>query len=90
MEAAKSAPLGVGAFTAEQESTMLTARELRIAELAGRGLSNHEIGYRLGLSPRVVAASLYRIFPRMGVTARVQLGDALKEHRARVRDDCRV
>lgn len=69
---------------------MLTARELRIAELAGRGLSNREIGERLGLSPRTVGACLYRIFPRLGVTARAQLGEVLKHHPARVRAGCRV
>ncbi|SEN46981.1 response regulator transcription factor [Actinacidiphila rubida] len=69
---------------------MLTTRELRIAELAGRGLSNHEIGDRLGLSTGTVGASLYRIFPRLGVTVRAQLGDALKQHHARVRPGCRV
>ncbi|SEG92305.1 regulatory protein, luxR family [Actinacidiphila yanglinensis] len=59
---------------------MLTTRELRIAELAARGLSNQEIGERLGLPSRTVGACLYRIFSRLGVTARAQLGEALKEH----------
>lgn len=69
---------------------MLTTRELRIAELAGRGMSNHEIGEELGLSPRTVRASLYRIYPRLGVTARTQLAEALKEHPTRVPARCGV
>lgn len=58
--------------------SLLTAQELRIAELAGRGLSNREIGELLDLSPRTIGAYLYRIFPRLGVTARAQLATVLR------------
>ncbi|MFF4838272.1 AAA family ATPase [Streptomyces sp. NPDC001315] len=61
---------------------LLTAQELRIAELAGRGLSNREIGELLDLSPRTIGAYLYRIFPRLGVTARAQLAEVLRDHQA--------
>ncbi|MFE4452928.1 AAA family ATPase [Streptomyces sp. NPDC056796] len=59
---------------------LLTAQELRVADLAGRGLSNREIGGLLGLSPRTIGAYLYRIFPRLGVTARAQLAEVLRDH----------
>jgi DNA-binding CsgD family transcriptional regulator len=55
----------------------LTAQELRIAELAAEGLSNREIGERLVLSHRTVGSHLYRIFPKLEITARAQLRDAL-------------
>jgi DNA-binding CsgD family transcriptional regulator len=55
----------------------LTAQELQIAQLAARGLTNREIGERLYLSPRTISTHLYRVFPKMGITARSQLGDAL-------------
>ena len=55
----------------------LTEQEARIAELAAVGLSNKEIGGRLYLSPRTVGGHLYRIFPKLGVTTRAQLRDAL-------------
>jgi DNA-binding NarL/FixJ family response regulator len=58
---------------------LLTARELRIAELAARGLSNREIGEQLGLAPRTIGAYLYRIFPRLGVSSRAQLAEALRD-----------
>lgn len=58
---------------------LLTARELRIAELAARGLSNREIGEQLGLAPRTIGAYLYRIFPQLGVTSRAQLAEALRD-----------
>ncbi|MDL5485982.1 helix-turn-helix transcriptional regulator [Microbacterium wangruii] len=55
----------------------LTEQEWRIAELAAGGLSNKEIGLRLHLSPRTIGGHLYRVFPKLGVTSRAQLRDAL-------------
>jgi DNA-binding CsgD family transcriptional regulator len=55
----------------------LTPQELQIAQLAAEGLSNREIGERLYLSHRTVGSHLYRLFPKLGVTSRVQLRDAL-------------
>ncbi|MGY1731577.1 AAA family ATPase [Geodermatophilus sp. SYSU D01045] len=55
----------------------LTAQEYEIAMLAATGLSNKQIGHRLYLSPRTVGAHLYRAFPKLGVTARAALRDAL-------------
>ncbi|MFI9834554.1 AAA family ATPase [Streptomyces sp. NPDC051913] len=60
---------------------LLSAQELRVARLAARGLSNRAIGEELGLAPRTIGAYLYRIFPRLGVTARTQLGAVLREAR---------
>jgi DNA-binding NarL/FixJ family response regulator len=51
----------------------LTAQELQIAQLAADGLSNREIGERLFLSHRTVSTHLYRIFPKLGISARGQL-----------------
>ena len=55
----------------------LTAQELQIAHLAAQGLSNREIGQRLYLSHRTISTHLYRIFPRLGITARGELRAAL-------------
>jgi DNA-binding CsgD family transcriptional regulator len=55
----------------------LTAQELQIAQLAADGLSNREIGERLFLSHRTIGSHLYRIFPKLEITSRVQLRDAL-------------
>ena len=55
----------------------LTPQELQIAHLAAEGLSNREIGQQLYLSHRTVATHLYRIFPKLGITARGELGPAL-------------
>ncbi|MFD7025235.1 ATP-binding protein [Promicromonospora sukumoe] len=58
-------------------SAGLTAQERQVAELAARGLSNKEIGAQLFLSPRTVGAHLYRIYPKLGITSRASLRDAL-------------
>ena len=57
----------------------LSPRERQVAELAGRGLTNREIGDQLFLSPRSVGAILYRLFPRLGITSRAALGAALEQ-----------
>ena len=59
--------------------TQLSAVELQVAQLAARGLSNREIGERLYLSHRTVAAHLYRIFPKLGVGSRTELAGVLPE-----------
>jgi DNA-binding CsgD family transcriptional regulator len=65
----------------------LTPQELQIAQLAAEGRSNRDIGQLLFLSPRTVGAHLYRIFPKLGVTARGQLGRALAAPSVSVEDD---
>lgn len=57
--------------------TKLTAQELQIAQLAAIGLSNRQIADQIYLSHRTVAAHLYKLFPKLGVTSRNQLRDAL-------------
>ena len=58
--------------------TELSPQELQIAQLAADGLSNRQIGERLYLSHRTVSTHLYRIFPKLGITSRTQLRDALE------------
>ncbi|MER7705153.1 AAA family ATPase [Kitasatospora sp. NPDC097605] len=55
----------------------LTWQERRIAELAAGGLTNKEIGAQTHLSPRTVSSHLYRVFPKLGITSRAALRDAL-------------
>jgi len=57
----------------------LTSQEHRIATLAASGMTNKEIGARLFLSHRSVAAHLHRIYPKLGITSRVTLAAALAE-----------
>lgn len=47
-------------------------------QLAAAGLTNREIGQQLYLSPRTVSSHLYHAFPKLGVTSRAQLKDAIE------------
>jgi DNA-binding CsgD family transcriptional regulator len=71
--------LGDGPAAASTPSTAqaLTAQELEIAHLAAGGLTNRQIAERLYLSHRTVGAHLYRVFPKLGISSRAGLRDAL-------------
>ena len=68
---------GYRAAAAERTSAPLTAQEHEIASLAAGGLTNKQIADRLHLSHRTVGAHLYRIFPKLGISSRAGLRDAL-------------
>ncbi|MFG2134601.1 ATP-binding protein [Streptomyces sp. NPDC048751] len=55
----------------------LTAQELRIATLAATGLTNKQIAERLSLSHRTIGTHLYQLYPKLGITSRAALRDAL-------------
>lgn len=68
---------------AEGFLTELTPREYEIAELAARGLTNKQIAEKFFISHRTVGAHLYQIYPKLGITSRGALRDALsaRQHR---------
>ncbi|WP_033222941.1 helix-turn-helix transcriptional regulator [Kitasatospora phosalacinea] len=68
---------GVPAQQSAIDLGALTWQEHRIADLAASGLTNKEIGERVKLSPRTVSSHLYRAFPKLGVSSRAALRDAL-------------
>jgi DNA-binding CsgD family transcriptional regulator len=57
----------------------LTPQEFQIAQMAAQGLTNREIGASLYLSPRTIGGHLYRLFPKLNISARSQLRQALGE-----------
>ena len=57
----------------------LSPQETQIAEMVASGLSNREIGQQLYLSHRTVGFHLYRIFPKLGITSRSQMPEALRD-----------
>ncbi|SOF03006.1 regulatory protein, luxR family [Streptomyces sp. OV198] len=59
--------------------TRLSPQQDEIARLAAAGMTNKQIGQRLHLSPRTVGSHLYQVFPKLGITSRAALRDALQE-----------
>ncbi|MFJ7497279.1 AAA family ATPase [Streptomyces sp. NPDC097727] len=68
---------GVAVRATSAQLRELTWQERLIADLAAIGLTNKEIGERTHLSPRTVSSHLYRVFPKLGITSRAALRDAL-------------
>jgi DNA-binding CsgD family transcriptional regulator len=68
----------IGTVRTDHAWTTLSPQELQIARLAASGMTNREIGERLFLSHRTVGSHLHRLFPKLGVTSRGQLRDALQ------------
>ncbi|MBV9921782.1 MAG: helix-turn-helix domain-containing protein [Pseudonocardia sp.] len=58
--------------------TVLSHQERTVAGLAATGVTNRQIGERLGLSPRTVGSHLSRVFQKLGVSSRAALGEALR------------
>ena len=65
----------------------LTPQELQIARLAASGLSNRQIADQIYVSHRTVAAHLYKIFPKLGITSRNQIRDSLGNKALHADDD---
>jgi DNA-binding NarL/FixJ family response regulator len=59
------------------ENELLTRREREVAALAARGLSNREIADLLVVSVRTIENQLYRVYAKLGLAGRAQLGAVL-------------
>jgi DNA-binding CsgD family transcriptional regulator len=74
---------GLTSDRAPAATAPLTPQQREIAALAASGLTNKQIAERLFLSPRTVSTHLYQIFPKLGITSRAALRDALTGHAGR-------
>ena len=52
----------------------LTPSELRVAELAASGMTNRDVAAALFISPKTVEANLARIYRKLGINSRAELG----------------
>jgi DNA-binding CsgD family transcriptional regulator len=66
-------PSGGGFNALDAVAIVLSTRDLEVASLVARGLSNTEIAARLIIAERTVDTHLHHILTRLGFTSRVQL-----------------
>jgi DNA-binding CsgD family transcriptional regulator len=66
-------------------SADLTPTEERVARLLATGLTNKEVGDRAFISPKTVAANLARIYDKLGVHSRAELGRVMNERERAVK-----
>jgi DNA-binding CsgD family transcriptional regulator len=59
----------------------LTPAEERVAELAAGGLTNREVASTLFISPKTVEANLTRVYRKLGVHSRAELGARMVERK---------
>ena len=52
---------------------ILSHRERQVLELVGEGLNNHDIGKKLGLSPKTIARHRERIMKKLNMHSRTEL-----------------
>jgi DNA-binding CsgD family transcriptional regulator len=56
----------------------LTGRELEVARLVARRLSNKAIGKELGMAARTASTHLSNIYQKLGVSSRGELADLVR------------
>ena len=77
-------PAGPGEAPQQEEATAeLTRRELEVAELVARGLSNKEIASALVISPRTAEGHVTRLLDKLGFTTRARVAAWVAERHAR-------
>jgi DNA-binding CsgD family transcriptional regulator len=59
---------------APRRSGQLTPSEQRVAELAASGMKNRDVATALFISPKTVEANLARIYRKLGIKSRAELG----------------
>jgi DNA-binding CsgD family transcriptional regulator len=58
----------------------LTEGERRCAELAASGMTNREVAAALFISPKTVEANLARVYRKLGIGSRAELGSRMREY----------
>jgi two-component system, NarL family, nitrate/nitrite response regulator NarL len=60
-------------FLRWNDPSELTQREAETVQLLLEGLSNREIGFRMGDSEQVIKTRLWRVYRKLGVHSRLEL-----------------
>ncbi|HEY4018406.1 MAG TPA: AAA family ATPase [Pseudonocardiaceae bacterium] len=68
------------------QGTALTPSEQRVAELAATGRTNREVAAALFISPKTVEANLARVYHKLGIRSRAELGRRMAPAAAPVED----
>jgi DNA-binding CsgD family transcriptional regulator len=55
-------------------TAQLTSSEKRVADLAAKGMTNREVAAALFISPKTVEANLARVYHKLGIRSRAELG----------------
>lgn len=63
----------------------LTGRELEVARLVVKRMSNKAIGKELDMAPRTASTHLSNIYQKLGISSRGELADMIREHDAKTR-----
>jgi tetratricopeptide (TPR) repeat protein len=63
-------------------STELTATEQQVAELAASGLTNRQVAEAAFLAPKTVEGVLARVYGKLGIRSRAELGASMAARRA--------
>ena len=62
-----------------REAAALTPSELRVAELAAAGMTNRDVAATLFISPKTVEATLSRVYRKLNIHSRAELGRRMSE-----------
>ena len=68
----------------------LTPSEQRVAELAASGMTNRDVAAALFITPKTVEANLARIYRKLGIKSRAELGRIITATRYRETPDSRT
>lgn len=73
MSLAQAISYALTAHPHAEDDGLVSARELHVATLVAEGLTNRQIGQRLGISPHTVARHVTRARSKLGLRSRAQL-----------------
>jgi DNA-binding NarL/FixJ family response regulator len=59
--------------------TVLTSSEQRVAELAATGMTNREVAAALFISPKTVESNLARVYRKLAIRSRAELGSRMSQ-----------